>query len=823
MQRTISSAGLAGCILVILFSITPETAWAQADITPETGRAQGSVLEEITVTARKRNESLQDIPMAVSAWSSNELDRAMAINFEDVAERTPGVQFADQANQIPGRYNTSIRFRGMDTNQRAASQQIGSAFIDGVYTSTGVSSIGFEDIERIEIVRGPQSALFGRSTFGGAVNYVTKTPSTSDYSGSLSSMIAGDGTYDVSLAHEGPIVEDKLAYRLSVRGYGTDGQYTSNADGGALGIEQTQTIQGVLFATPTESFAARFRFFYSEDEDGPPAAISLGGANSNRAQGPDFHNCYDVMPGMEASGVPNYLCGAIPVVDADAFTTGNNSLTAFEIATFTAPSVTDFFSQEVRSTSANSPSISSVGLRRESTRLSLIMDYNFATDHTLSAVLGYNKMEVNWIRDFEFFPVNNWHSRDPQFHEDYTVELRFASPQDRRLRYLIGVSYFDIDYTQQGSGGVAIWNPDSDPALTLFGDSHPVPLVFLSGNIPTEGGETTGIFGSLGWDITDNLTLDIEARYQEDTVTQDDPGTPGTDFTADFENFLPRVTLSWGARESTTLWATYAEGNLPGFFNADVAGLSPTELPQVIAQTGSLAVFNDEETLKNYEIGWRQQWLGGRLSYALVGYFMDWENQKTRRGLVILDDSGVPFVLNVSTNAGSSELKGIEFEGAFSLERWSGNFMLNWADSEFTEFDCGFAPFLADPNCAGNTLARYPEWSAFATTTFYDQFTAEWDYFLRLDGTYTGEAFVDESNFAWTKDFWIFDLRGGFEKENLRVEAFVTNLFDDDNYLAGARGSDFSGAGFFDFVADQGVHLTPPEQRRFGVKVVFGF
>ena len=70
MQRSISSAGLAGCILVILFSITSETAWAQADITPETGRAQGSVLEEITVTARKRNESLQDIPMAISAWSA---------------------------------------------------------------------------------------------------------------------------------------------------------------------------------------------------------------------------------------------------------------------------------------------------------------------------------------------------------------------------------------------------------------------------------------------------------------------------------------------------------------------------------------------------------------------------------------------------------------------------------------------------------------------------------------------------------------------------------------------------------------------------------
>jgi len=96
MQRTFSLAGFAGCILVIQFSLTPQTARAQVDIAPETGRAQGSVLEEITVTARKRQESLQEIPMAISAWSADELDRAMAISFEDVAVRTPGVQFSTQ-------------------------------------------------------------------------------------------------------------------------------------------------------------------------------------------------------------------------------------------------------------------------------------------------------------------------------------------------------------------------------------------------------------------------------------------------------------------------------------------------------------------------------------------------------------------------------------------------------------------------------------------------------------------------------------------------------------------------------------------------------
>ena len=99
----------------------------------------------------------------------------------------------------------------------------------------------------------------------------------------------------------------------------------------------------------------------------------------------------------------------------------------------------------------------------------------------------------------------------------------------------------------------------------------------------------------------------------------------------------------------------------------------------------------------------------------------------------------------------------------------------------------------------------------------------DWDYFLRFDGTYFGKAFNEEKNYSYIGKFWRFNLRAGFEMDDLRIEGYVNNIFNDDSYLAGARWSDFSGSQLFDFLFSQGVAATPAEKRQFGVKVVHNF
>ncbi|MCK5366841.1 MAG: TonB-dependent receptor plug domain-containing protein, partial [Gammaproteobacteria bacterium] len=299
------------------------------------GATEGGLLEEIIVTTRKREETLLDIPVSITAWGADELDRSGAIGLQDFSVRTPGFSYHDQAGQIPGRYNTALRFRGMDTNQSAPSQQIGTAFMDGVYIPTGVGSIGFENIERIEIIRGPQSAVFGRSTFAGAVNYVTRKPGN-ELGGRVRAMLAQDQTYDLSMSVEGPIVKDKLAYRVTARGYGTGGQYDSATDGGALGEEETYALQGELAWTPTSSLALRFRTFYSEDSDGAPNGIFLGGAASNRGKGPNLHNCFSDGITDDDGIITDFFCGEVPEVDTDRFTRSNTTLDPFLVKQFTS-------------------------------------------------------------------------------------------------------------------------------------------------------------------------------------------------------------------------------------------------------------------------------------------------------------------------------------------------------------------------------------------------------------------------------------------------------------------------------------------------------
>jgi iron complex outermembrane recepter protein len=791
--------------------------------------AQSLALEEIVVTARKREESLLDIPVAITAFSFEQLDRGGFESLEDLSFVTAGLHFNKQGGQIPGRVNTAVRFRGMDSNQSAASQQLGTVFMDGVYVSSGVSSIDFSNIERVEVIKGPQSATYGRSTFAGAVNYVTKTPGF-EYEGRAAAQFGEDGTYDVSLSHEGPIVDEKLAYRVNIRGYGTDGQYRSNADGGRLGSERTETAQLTLFAQPSENFTAKARAFYSRDNDGAAAGMLLGSALSARGNGSANAgtNCYSQGITSPADTGADYFCGAVPQVDVDSFIQPNTSLTAFDLAAFRSPTWTDPRNGILRTKPTGIPLVDFVGLRRKSWRFALVMDYELSDGHTISSVTGYSDMRANWVRDFDLTGAQNFLSQDPQKHKDFTQELTLESPQDQAFRYSVGVNYFDVDYIQAGNGGINIWGSDGGVTIGIGGVPVAGPHTLGNTEFANESGQTIGVFGSLAYDFTDDLTLDFEWRYQEDKIGQDNPTTPGIDFEDKFTAFLPRVTLSYDPTEESTIWATYSEGNIPGFFNTDLAPLTQADFDAVSAAVGgNLSLFNSEESLENYELGWKQQLFDNQAYFSLVAYHMDWSNLKTRQGVAITDSTGTDRVLNLQFNAGNADLDGFELEGGFVLnENFSGNFSANYAKGKFGQLTCGFSPFApaaTRSDCSGNAPARFPEWSGSFSTTWTDQLTNDWDYFLRFDGQYFGKAWNEEKNFSYIGKFWRFNLRAGFEMDDLRIEGYVNNIFNDDSYLAGARWSDFSGASLFDFLFSQGVAATPAEKRQFGVKVVHNF
>ena len=794
----------------ILIALVPFTVAGTAGAqSASTGDSTGAVstLEEIVVTARKRSESLLDVPLAITSFSSDQLVQMGTGTLEELTLYSSGVQFQNQAVAIPGRYNSAVRFRGMATNLSQPAQQIGTVFVDGIWVSGSVFGLGFDDVERVEVIRGPQSAIFGRSTFGGAVNYITRTPGT-EYQGRVSAEIAEYGTYDVAISHEGRLFSDDLRYRIAARGFGTDGQYTAARDGGQLGREETKSVSATLYATPAERLNIKARFFYGQDNDGAPDGFVLGGPLSQRGLGPSIYNCF-ANGGLDPqSANRDFICGEVPVFDADAVTDSNTSLDPglAGLLVFTNPTAPDAGAVPVQS---------SVGLKRNTRRMSVQLDYEFLNGMTLASNTGYNDIRANWIRDSDSTGFSNAWQRDPQVHEDFTQELRLLSADDQRLTWMVGVNYFTSEYLTSGSGGAVAVDPNGELQGPLSG-----PLAFNDA-FAEETGDALGVFASLSYQFNDQFSIDLEGRYQKDEVGLN---TANSSFDEDFSTFLPRIIGRYQPNDSSTFYATYSEGNIPGLFNVVLAVRSQFEIDQIQAQCGC-GVSVGEETLKNFELGWKQTFLDQRLSLSTAVYAMTWEDQKNLQNVAFIRDDGTPFTQNVIGSVGETDLFGVEIEGLFRLnDRLDGIFSINYAKSEYQRYNCAVGLIVTgNQDCSGRSSPRFPEWSAALAVTYHRPIGDNWDWYLRPDIVYQDKQYTDETNLAYISESTLVNLRTGFDRSDLLLELFVRNLFDDDNYRAAATRNDFSGLNLLANIQNQALFLTPPEKRTIGIRAIIEF
>lgn len=785
-----TAPALSSTAAIALLYALPASAQA-----PDTAGEQeeAAVFDKIVVTSRKRAETLQDVPLTVTAFSAGAIEDAGIESLEDISQFSPGLFFSNQGNQRGGRSESVIRFRGMDINDVSPTKQLASVFVDGVYVSGGLASLSLESVERVEVIKGPQSAYFGRSTFGGAVNFITRRPSDTPLA-QLKATIAEGDELELTGTVEGPLAGDMLTGRLTARHYETGGRYKSAADGGRLGEERTFSLDGALYFEPTANLSVQLRGFYGEDEDGPPTTFALTR---------DLHNC-----GPFFEGGVTYFCGALPKVGDDRI--GTNTVLVGD-----ARNIYLNNSRESEGL-ARGPGIDGFGIARERMRTSLQVDYDIpGSDITLTSVSFYNTEEQSRILDLDFTTENVWVEGSFQDIEDWGQELRAAGSVGR-LDWLVGASYFDLTF-ETPNGSIGYLYPNA-----VFANGF-----FLDQTIAKDQATTEAVFGSLSYDLTDTITASFEARYQQDTIDEGEVGDIVLEKT--FENFLPRLILQWQPSADTNLYATYAKGNKPGDFNSSIIGLTEAQKAEVAEQTGATE-FLDEEELQNYELGLKQQFLDGRISGAAAVYFMQWENQQTRTQATITDPNtpaGIRAV-PVLISAGETELWGLELEGSARLtDTFTVSGTLNYAGSEYVVFDCGFCERITgDADQSGNQTPRFPEWSGSLSASYVAPletglFASAADWFVRTDALYTGKAYDEAVNLAWTEAYWRVNLRAGLETDRWRVELFARNLFDDDSYEAGARFTDFT-KGSFD-LRDFVTNVTPAEPRQVGLRASVTF
>ena len=837
---------------------------ASGAVGPNAVRAQeaASVIEEVTVTARKREESLQEIPLSLSVFGQDDILAGDIRDLEGVADYTPGFQFMNQGNQQPGRYNTQLQFRGLTTAQFSPSFATGALFIDGIYVLNGGTSLALMDLERVEVIKGPQAAYFGRNTFGGAVNLITRDPNMEEIAGELSVRTTNRANNEINAILEVPLVKDVLSASISGRFYDKRGHYVAT-DGGRMGNEETETWNGVIKWNATENLEFKVRYAYSEDSDGAPAQGFVSGIMNDTCSGTTIDTA-------EGPASPQrYICGTVPygsdiAVDPGNFGVSSNTFIPDGLLLPSGQSVPEFLLDQPDDVFSGLPGINDIGLKRETERLTFAATYNFDNGYSIDVSYGKNEQDAMWLRDFDTSDRLNWFSSDPQMMEDESIEVRLSSPQDGRLRWLVGYNSYEQEFSSSGGGGNATLScfsavsaplTDDFPGLCIGGVPGVLNLGFPNTVQNTDEAKVEGWFAAVDYDLTDTLTISVEGRLQEDTLTKGDglfnPDAPTLEET--YDDFLPRVILRWTPTDTTNLWASYSEGQIAGDFNVFFLQADERERPQYLEQDPNLSEALDAETLEAWEVGLKQSLFDGRGQLNISAYYYTWENIKGRSSFAInetctaaevgdtgctaelvgqpkeiLSGSGEPEPFFNARNVlvpGDATIQGAEVEFWYNItESLSWQINGSYIDSEYDDYVFNFVqPVAGFSQMAGNQTPRQPKFSGNTSLT--------WDFtlfnmpaYLRGDVFYQGESYVDESNLAEIEDYYLVNARAGVTIQNLNVELFTTNLTDEDAWMTAARWTDWGSPTQFAFLtAKQGVVGTPLDKREFGLRINYQF
>ncbi len=763
----------------------------------------------MVVTARKRDESLLEVPVAISAMSAETISTQNVTNLQDVAKFTPSLQINDLGSNQASRANQQIIMRGMYTQ---VSPSV-SVFIDGAPVAGGFVS-NIKDAERIEILKGPQTAYFGRQTFAGAINIVTQEPSD-EFRGKAEALIGSDDWHDLSLSVEGPLT-DWLSGRLMLRDMEKGGQYTNFVDGETLGDLATRSIAVNLKAELFEGFTAKFYGTYWQDRDGPQAVAKLTSTS---------FNCN---AGGAPVGTNNTICGTLPLISENRVGRVNKLSPQF-IGNV-------FGNSSGRMNPIMSDLLNEAGFARNASHVHLDLEYSPASWNgiTLSSLTAGNstKHQSNANLDNQdtrgipnnFFgvipgvlPYVLWQSRAQTKIRDFSQEVRLTSNQSDQFRWLFGVNYAELRSQVYVDGFFPY-------GAGTFGSG---------GHTETE---TKAAFFSLAYDITDKLTVNAEGRYQSDKISvfsRSLTAPPAEIASSENNTFLPRLSVQYDLTDRVMVYASYAEGVNPPAFNSSLVGVDP-RIVQAFADIYGARIEVDPEYVKDYELGIKGRFFDNRLQLSADVYYMQWSDQILTVFGVVPGipgvNGGLPFSTNVQVNAGETDLKGIEVDGLWlAAPGLTVDFALTYADTEIKSYP-GYVcpgsvcnPTNSPTDVRGNSLAYGPDFAGNIGITYKGQINDRLDYYVRVEDVYKGSRYVDISNLAEIGSSNTVNLRGGLTWGETKLEAFVENLFDDRQYAGYAGGTDIDGAPNGAGVYPAAFQVVMPTMRQFGVKLTHEF
>jgi iron complex outermembrane receptor protein len=722
---------------------------------------------DIVVTARRRTERAQEVPIAMSVIGGLELAKTGTFNLNRLQQQQPALQFYSSNPR-----NSAINIRGLGapfglTND-GLEQGVGF-YLDGVYVGrVGASTFDFVDVERVEVLRGPQGTLYGKNTTAGAVNITTRAPSFNWEARGEASI----GTYNFQQfkgSVSGPLIEDKVAVRLSTSLSHRDGTIQNVRTGEDLHKLDNVSLRGQLLWRATSNLDITLAGDYNQQN---PLCCAQFYARVGATQRP-LARQYNALAAALGYKPPSF----------DPF----DRVTDLDAA---------------------------INSRQEMGGASLTANWDLGPV-TLTSVSAWRYWDWKPANDRDFIglPITTV-SQNPSQQKQFSQEIRLASNGDGRLDYTVGAFFFKQSIDTQGS---QVQGPAASRWL-LSGASANNPAV-LNGLTSTNtigfDNQSFAVFGKLNWEPLDGFHVQPGLRLNYDKkdgsyVAVVTTGTGSTTLTSEQRGVLapqsynPKfsdwnvsgdITLSYDIARDVHGYATYAKSFKSGGINLSGLPLDASNNPILSTQTVK------PEDVNHFEIGLKTQFLDRRLTFNVAAF---WTEVSDYQATVTNGQLGV--IRGYLANAGKVRSRGVEFDSSFRpTERLNLYFNGAFTDAKYTDFkDAPCPPELAGGTTAtGNQVPSAPGTPGGFSPAFCDisgqrlpgisrfafSFGGEYavplgdgEVYFGYDGNYRTRfsSNPSPSAYTWISDYSLSNFRLGFRQgTSFNVFAWVRNAFDE--------------------------------------------
>ena len=721
---------LSTILTLIATSVAGQQAGSQQD------KADRIWMEEVVVTAQRRDELLRDVPISLSIFSAQDMVRNNILDVTDYFMQTPNVSFVQSGTR--GERDISIRGVHNIGGQVSALAFYVDEFniVNGpAGSNTSNSSINphLYDMERIEVLRGPQGTFFGRNATGGAINITTKKPS-SDFYGEGTAEIGSFDTYSVGGVINLPLA-DTFFVRASVIYRESDGYVENTNPVGGGSDTEFLNFRAAARWVPNERLTIDVSVNSMDDKQGITETVGTGVLGASSA-------------GLLAA-------------------TGNFAALDDGLG---------FYPQNQRRVNNDIRGMH----RNEYTTVVARIEWD-AGPFTITSITGDFDADLTFLKDLDF-TSNGWLKFDNDVTSDsFSTELRISSNGEGRFDWVIGGIYADDELHQlfgvRGGPDIFLGLPDDFPIDT--GD-----LVFKA--------ESFAFFGNASWHVNDQFTLMLGGRYSNDDVSQTADGinfgTPDVHGEGDvsFDDFSPRLAATYDWNDQVTFYGTISKGYKAGGVQLNVTQQLPV-------------VEFDEENLWNYEGGIRYSSASGRLRTNLSVFYMDWQDLQVQTNVAIIDpDTNEITFINTTTNAASSSISGLEFDiTAAPTDRLTLGGGVGYLDASFGDFPDAIVNGVPT-DLSGFDIPQAPKWTLNAYGQYTIPFENNWQGFARVEWSYRDDSVPGindllEEGFPFiAESFQVWNFRVGAENERFRLEAFVQNAFEEE-YFTTTTGFGFAG------------------------------